>query len=431
MDAPGTAAGGAKTKRKAKAKKPAAGKGPKGGKRKARRSKAGAARDAVAPARTCPTCYCPVTVSILRGMDDEGDDIDTSAMPRTKKARAAPSSVAAAAPSAPGVPIGRAAALCVVCMESQRDACILPCGHMYTCFACLSQMEKKLCPVCRGSISKVVRLGAGDEGESAAAAAAAAAAATSLAAPSAAAAASASPPATFNVRSGFGRATIMQRVKAEQFESSAKVDAVIHDIEAMIAADATSKAIVFSQYTSMIDIVEWKLSQLKVAHVKLMGYMSLAQRHAALSAFKVRARVFSFAETFRSLRIVLLIFLSSHPFIGITSVYYLAVQTRPEVKVVLMSIKAGGEGLNLQEASHVFVLEPWWNPQVEHQAIQRAHRIGQRRAVTAVRYIVKDSIEERMLELQNKKQLVFDGAVDGSAASLSSLTVDDLRFLFH
>jgi DNA repair protein RAD16 len=68
--------------------------------------------------------------------------------------------------------------------------------------------------------------------------------------------------------------------------------------------------------------------------------------------------------------------------------------------------------------------------QVENQAINRAHRIGQRRAVTAVRFLVADSIEEKMAELQSKKALIFEGAVNASAASLAQLTVEDLRFLF-
>ena len=107
-----------------------------------------------------------------------------------------------------------------------------------------------------------------------------------------------------------------------------------------------------------------------------------------------------------------------------------AFKTDRDVKVIIMSLKAGGEGLNLQEASHVFVLEPWWNPAVEAQAVQRAHRIGQTREVVAVRYITDDTIEERMLELQDKKRLVFEGTVDGSSAALAQLNSEDMRFLF-
>jgi DNA repair protein RAD16 len=100
------------------------------------------------------------------------------------------------------------------------------------------------------------------------------------------------------------------------------------------------------------------------------------------------------------------------------------------VSCILLSLKAGGEGLNLQAASHVMVLEPWWNPAVESQAIQRAHRIGQTKRVKAVRFCVEDTIEEKMLQLQEKKQLAFDGCVDGSVQSLAQLTGEDLGFLF-
>jgi len=77
-----------------------------------------------------------------------------------------------------------------------------------------------------------------------------------------------------------------------------------------------------------------------------------------------------------------------------------------------------------------YILDPWWNPAVEDQAIQRCHRIGQTRTVRAIRFVTKGTIEERMLQLQEKKQLVFAGAIDGSAAARSQLTEEDLRFLF-
>ena len=107
-----------------------------------------------------------------------------------------------------------------------------------------------------------------------------------------------------------------------------------------------------------------------------------------------------------------------------------AFRSDPSVRCLLMSLRAGGEGLNLQHANHIFVLEPWWNPAVENQAIQRAHRIGQKRTVKATRFVTKDSIEERMFELQEKKQLVFEGTVDAKATALAQLTEEDLRFLF-
>jgi DNA repair protein RAD16 len=82
-------------------------------------------------------------------------------------------------------------------------------------------------------------------------------------------------------------------------------------------------------------------------------------------------------------------------------------------------------------ANHVFLLEPWWNPAVEMQAIHRAYRIGQNKPVFATRFVTLNSVEEKMMMLQTKKQLVFEGTMDGSAASLSKLTAEDLAFLFH
>ena len=107
-----------------------------------------------------------------------------------------------------------------------------------------------------------------------------------------------------------------------------------------------------------------------------------------------------------------------------------AFRTDPEVTIILMSLKSGGEGLNLQTANRVFILEPWWNPAVEMQAVMRAHRIGQKRAVVATRFCTKDTIETRMIELQEKKRLVFEGCMDGNQAALAQLTEEDLQFLF-
>jgi DNA repair protein RAD16 len=74
--------------------------------------------------------------------------------------------------------------------------------------------------------------------------------------------------------------------------------------------------------------------------------------------------------------------------------------------------------------------DPWWNPAAEMQAIDRTHRIGQHKPIYATRFIIENTIEERILRLQEKKKLVFDGTVGGDAGSMSKLTVDDMRFLF-
>ena len=76
-------------------------------------------------------------------------------------------------------------------------------------------------------------------------------------------------------------------------------------------------------------------------------------------------------------------------------------------------------------------IDPWWNPAAEFQAIDRTHRIGQYKPIFATRFIIEDSIEERILRLQEKKKLVFDSTVGGDVASMTKLTVDDMRFLFQ
>merc|ERR1719473_2192185 len=141
----------------------------------------------------------------------------------------------------------------------------------------------------------------------------------------------------------------------------------------------------------MLELCEFRMKQLGIACVVLRGGMSIQARNDALVAFN----------------------------------------TDPSLRVILISLKAGGEGLNLQVANHVFLLDPWWNPACEMQAIQRAHRIGQTREVKAVRLITKDTIEEKIVQLQEKKQLVFDATMDGSAVALAKLTEQDLRFLFQ
>jgi SNF2 family DNA or RNA helicase len=97
--------------------------------------------------------------------------------------------------------------------------------------------------------------------------------------------------------------------------------------------------------------------------------------------------------------------------------------------VFLISLKAGGAGLNLTAASYVVLFDPWWNPAVENQAIDRTHRIGQTRKVMAYRLLIKDSIEEKIRALQKSKHLLAEEVL-GEERFSSSLTMDDLRFLF-
>lgn len=101
-----------------------------------------------------------------------------------------------------------------------------------------------------------------------------------------------------------------------------------------------------------------------------------------------------------------------------------------DAPVFLISLKAGGVGLNLVEADYVFLLDPWWNPAVEAQAIDRVHRIGQKRAVNAYRFIAKDTVEEKILELQNSKKGLADEIIGKEGSSLKSLSAQDIEGLF-
>jgi SNF2 family DNA or RNA helicase len=104
-------------------------------------------------------------------------------------------------------------------------------------------------------------------------------------------------------------------------------------------------------------------------------------------------------------------------------------QNDPDCKLFLISLKAGGVGLNLTAAEYVFLLDPWWNPAVEMQAIDRAHRIGQTRQVFAYRLICRNTVEEKIAELQVKKKELADAILQADNNLISDLTADDLELL--
>jgi SNF2 family DNA or RNA helicase len=97
--------------------------------------------------------------------------------------------------------------------------------------------------------------------------------------------------------------------------------------------------------------------------------------------------------------------------------------------VFLISLKAGGTGLTLTEADYCIVLDPWWNPATESQAVDRAHRIGQGRPVVVYRLVARDTIEEKVMELKAAKAGLFASALDGLELAAAGLTPDDVRHL--
>ncbi len=167
--------------------------------------------------------------------------------------------------------------------------------------------------------------------------------------------------------------------------TSAKLDALFAELPAL--REKGHKALVFSQFTSFLSMVRARLDEDQVPYEYLDGQTkNRAQR----------------VERF---------------------------QTDPDCPLFLISLKAGGLGLNLTAAEYVFLLDPWWNPAVEAQAIDRAHRIGQTRPVFAYRLLAKDTIEERIAQLQGRKRALADSLIEGDGAMIRELTVEDLTLL--
>jgi SNF2 family DNA or RNA helicase len=104
-------------------------------------------------------------------------------------------------------------------------------------------------------------------------------------------------------------------------------------------------------------------------------------------------------------------------------------QEDPDCRLFLVSLKAGGQGLNLTAADYIYILDPWWNPAVEAQAVDRAHRIGQTRRVFAYRLIARDTVEEKILALQARKRELADSIVRADENMITSLSADDVELL--
>lgn len=166
---------------------------------------------------------------------------------------------------------------------------------------------------------------------------------------------------------------------------SAKLDTLSDMLAEVI--DGGQKALVFSQFTSMLSLVRKRLDELGIRYAYLDG--QTRNRKQVVEQF----------------------------------------QEDPDLQVFLISLKAGGVGLNLTAAEYVFILDPWWNPAVEAQAIDRTHRIGQTKPVFAYRMICEDTVEQRIIELQQRKRKLADAIVGGQQNLLQSLTRDDIEQL--
>lgn len=170
-----------------------------------------------------------------------------------------------------------------------------------------------------------------------------------------------------------------------QNRASVKVDTLMAQIDEL--REEGHKCLVFSQFTSFLAIVRKQLEKKKIDYEYLDG--STRNRKAHVDRF----------------------------------------QNDPDCLVFLISLKAGGTGLNLTAAEYVFILDPWWNPAVEAQAIDRAHRIGQTRPVFAYKLICRDTVEEKVLELQKKKRRLAESIISEDESLLKNLSVEDLTLL--
>jgi SNF2 family DNA or RNA helicase len=168
-------------------------------------------------------------------------------------------------------------------------------------------------------------------------------------------------------------------------DSSAKLETLLPRLAEVL--DEGHKALVFSQFTSLLAIVRRRLDANHTPYEYLDG--QTRDRRACVERF----------------------------------------QNDPECRLFLISLKAGGLGLNLTAAEYVFLLDPWWNPAVEAQAIDRAHRIGQGRPVFAYRLIAKDTVEEKILELQQSKRDLADAIITADNSVIGALTREDLELL--
>jgi non-specific serine/threonine protein kinase len=176
--------------------------------------------------------------------------------------------------------------------------------------------------------------------------------------------------------------------ETEQYPNhSIKLDELAREISENIG---NHKALVFSQFLGMLSLIREKLEALDIPYEYFDGSTSAPDREKAIRAF----------------------------------------QENEACRVFLISLKAGGVGLNLTAADYVYIVDPWWNPAVEQQAIDRTHRIGQTKNIFAYRMICKDSIEDKILQLQERKRSLAKDLIADDDGFIKSLSREDVEYLF-
>jgi non-specific serine/threonine protein kinase len=175
--------------------------------------------------------------------------------------------------------------------------------------------------------------------------------------------------------------------KEDETMGSVKIEELTREIQEN-AGD--HKLLIFSQFTEMLRLIRKQFEGSGISFCYLDGSTTLPHRQEQVTKF----------------------------------------QEDESVKAFLISLKAGGVGLNLTVADYVYIVDPWWNPAAEQQAIDRAHRIGQTRKVFAYKMICKDSVEEKILQLQERKKMLADDLIQEDAGFVKNLSRDDIEFLF-
>jgi non-specific serine/threonine protein kinase len=168
---------------------------------------------------------------------------------------------------------------------------------------------------------------------------------------------------------------------------SIKLDELAREITENIG---DHKALIFSQFLGMLALIRGKLEDLDVKYEYFDGSTSAVDREKAITNF----------------------------------------QQDDSCRVFLISLKAGGVGLNLTAADYVYIVDPWWNPAVEQQAIDRTHRIGQTKNIFAYRMICKGTIEDKILRLQDKKRVLAKDLIADDEGFVKSLSREDVEYLF-
>ncbi|CAN0887295.1 DNA repair protein RAD5B [Linum grandiflorum] len=238
---------------------------------------------------------------------------------------------------------------CPICLESADDPVFTPCKHRM-CRECLLASWRTHtggpCPLCRAQVTQ-----------------------SSL----------------ISCPSGTKFTINLQK----KWKASSKITMLLECLERIDRYSFGEKSIVFSQWTTFLDLLEIPLREQNIEFLRFDGKLSQKNREKVLKEFN---------ET-------------GHK------------------RVLLMSLRAGGVGLNLTAASNVFIMDPWWNPAVEEQAIMRIHRIGQKRTVKVRRFIVSDTVEERLLQVQAKKEKMIAGALTDD--DVRSARIEELKMLFR